>query len=29
VHTHLDERATKLAIEWWTPTQGLRRLERE
>jgi hypothetical protein len=29
VHTHLDDRATKLVIEWWTPTHGLRRVERE
>jgi hypothetical protein len=28
VHTHLDDRATKLVIEWWTPTHGLRRAER-
>jgi len=29
VHTHLDEKATLLVIEWWTPTQGLRKIERE
>jgi hypothetical protein len=29
VHTHLDEEATKLVVEWWTPTHGLRRIERE
>ena len=29
VHTHLNEEATKLVVEWWTPTQGLRRVERE
>jgi Pyridoxamine 5'-phosphate oxidase len=29
VHTHLDEQATLLVIEWWTPMQGLRRIERE
>ncbi len=29
VHTHLNEQATKLVIEWWTPTHGLRRIERE
>ena len=29
VHTHLNEVATMLVIEWWTPTQGLRRTERE
>jgi hypothetical protein len=28
VHTHLDEKATMLVVEWWTPTQGLRRVER-
>jgi hypothetical protein len=29
VHTHLDEKATLLVVEWWTPAQGLRRAERE
>jgi hypothetical protein len=29
VHTHLNERATMLVVEWWTPTHGLRRIERE
>jgi hypothetical protein len=29
VHTHLNEEATKLVVEWWTPTHGLRRIERE
>ena len=29
VHTHLNEEATMLVVEWWTPTHGLRRLERE
>jgi hypothetical protein len=29
VHTHLDEAATRLVIEWWTPAHGLRRVERE
>jgi hypothetical protein len=29
VHTHLNEEATMLVVEWWTPTQGLRRVERE
>ena len=29
VHTHLNEAATLLVIEWWTPTQGLRRVDRE
>ena len=28
VHTHLDEKATVLVVEWWTPAQGLRRAER-
>ena len=28
VHTHLDEKATMLIVEWWTPTGGLRRVER-
>src|SRR5215216_3896134 len=27
VHTHLDEKATKLVVEWWTPEHGLRRVE--
>jgi hypothetical protein len=29
VHTHLDEQATMLVVDWWTPTHGLRRIERE
>jgi len=29
VHTHLNPEATKLVVEWWTPTQGLRRVERD
>ena len=29
VHTHLDEAARMLVIEWWTPTHGLRKVERE
>jgi hypothetical protein len=29
VHTHLNEKATMLVIEWWTPANGLRRIERE
>jgi hypothetical protein len=29
VHTHLDDAATKLVVEWWTPARGLRRIERE
>jgi len=28
VHTHLDEKATMLVVEWWTPEGGLRRVER-
>ena len=28
VHTHLDEKATVLVVEWWTPSGGLRRVER-
>ncbi|MDQ6803894.1 MAG: pyridoxamine 5'-phosphate oxidase family protein [Actinomycetota bacterium] len=29
VHTHLNAEATLLVVEWWTPTDGLRRIERE
>ena len=29
VHTHLNEEATRLVVEWWTPTNGLQRIERE
>jgi len=29
VHTHLNDEATMLVVEWWTPTHGLRRIERE
>ena len=29
VHTHLNDEATMLVVEWWTPTNGLRRIERE
>jgi hypothetical protein len=29
VLTHLNEVATMLVIEWWTPTHGLRSIERE
>jgi len=29
VHTHLDDAATMLVVEWWTPGGGLRRVERE
>jgi hypothetical protein len=28
VHTHLNEKATMLVVEWWTPGHGLRRIER-
>jgi Pyridoxamine 5'-phosphate oxidase len=28
VHTHLNEQATMLVVEWWTHTHGLRRIER-
>lgn len=29
VHTHLNEQATTLVVDWWTPAHGLRRVERE
>lgn len=29
VHTHLDERASLLVVDWWTPDGGLRRIERK
>jgi Pyridoxamine 5'-phosphate oxidase len=29
VHTRLNDEATRLVIEWWTPGHGLRRTERE
>ena len=29
VHTHLDDKASLLVVEWWTPGGGLRRVERE
>ena len=29
VHTHLNDAATLLVVEWWTPGRGLRRTERE
>ncbi|HEY4018960.1 MAG TPA: pyridoxamine 5'-phosphate oxidase family protein [Pseudonocardiaceae bacterium] len=29
VHTHLNEAATMLVVEWWTPARGLRAVERE
>ena len=28
VHTHLNAEATMLVVEWWTPTHGLRSVER-
>lgn len=28
VHTHLNEQATLLVVEWWTPLRGLQRIER-
>ena len=29
VHTHLNDDATILVVEWWTPTHGLRKIERK
>jgi hypothetical protein len=29
VHTHLNDKATLLVIEWWTPAHGLQKAERE
>jgi hypothetical protein len=29
VVTGLDAGATKLVVEWWTPSRGLRRIERD
>ena len=29
VVTGLDDAATKLVVEWWTPARGLRRIERD
>ncbi|GAA4901916.1 pyridoxamine 5'-phosphate oxidase [Actinomycetospora succinea] len=29
VHTHLNPQATLLVVEWWTPAQGHRTVERE
>jgi hypothetical protein len=29
VHTHLNEQATLLVVEWWTPADRLRSVERE
>lgn len=28
VHTHLDDGATTLVVEWWTPARGLRQIMR-
>ncbi len=29
VHTHVNEDSVMLVVEWWTPTHGLRRIERK
>jgi hypothetical protein len=29
VHTHLNQQATLLVVDWWTPDHGLRTIERE
>jgi hypothetical protein len=29
VHTHLNDKATLLVVDWWTPTHGRRTIERE
>ena len=29
VHTHLNQEATMLVVEWWTPARGLQRIERQ
>lgn len=29
VHTHLNEPATLLVVEWWTPDNGMQQIERE
>ena len=29
VHTRLDDAASRLVVEWWTPTHGLRIVERD
>jgi hypothetical protein len=29
VHTHLNDTATKLVVEWWTPIHGVQRIERD
>src|SRR5664279_1323842 len=28
VHTHLNDEAAMLVVEWWTPSHGLRRIQR-
>lgn len=28
VHTHLNEKATMLVVDWWTPARGLQTVER-
>ena len=28
VFVHLDRAATRLVVEWWTPTEGMRKVER-
>jgi hypothetical protein len=29
VHTHLNEQATMLVVEWWTPARGMQMVQRE
>jgi len=29
VHTHLNDEATMLVVEWWTPSVGMQRIDRE
>jgi hypothetical protein len=29
VHTHLNDEATMLVVEWWTPAHGLQRIDRK
>jgi len=29
VHTHLNDAATLLVVEWWTPSRGLQTVERQ
>jgi hypothetical protein len=29
VHTRLNDEASRLVVEWWTPARGLQRIERE